>query len=40
MAEIPERDAARLLDMLLAARDVLEFAEGLTIVPSENGYSA
>jgi len=30
MTEIPERDAARLLDMLLAARDVLEFADGLT----------
>jgi uncharacterized protein with HEPN domain len=30
MAEIPERDAARLLDMLLAARDALEFADGLT----------
>ena len=30
MAEIPEQDAARLLDMLLAARDVLEFADGLT----------
>ena len=30
MAEIPEQDAARLLDMLLAARDILEFADGLT----------
>ncbi len=30
MAEIPERDAARLLDMLLAACNVLEFSDGLT----------
>jgi hypothetical protein len=30
MAEIPERDAALLLDMLFAARDALEFADGLT----------
>ncbi len=30
MTEIPERDAARLLDMLLAACDILEFAGGLT----------
>jgi len=29
MAELPERDAALLLDMLLAARDALSFAEGL-----------
>lgn len=30
MADIPERDAALLLDMLLAARDALEFTDGLT----------
>jgi len=29
MAELPERDAALLLDMLLAARDALSFVEGL-----------
>jgi len=29
MAELPERDAAFLLDMLLAARDALSFVEGL-----------
>src|SRR5437016_2953433 len=29
MAEMPERDAAFLLDMLLAARDALSFVEGL-----------
>ncbi len=29
MAELPERDAALLLDMLLAARDAQGFAEGL-----------
>jgi len=29
MAELPERDTALLLDMLLAARDALSFAEGL-----------
>jgi uncharacterized protein with HEPN domain len=29
MAELPERDAALLLDMLLAARDAQEFVEGL-----------
>jgi uncharacterized protein with HEPN domain len=29
MAELPERDAALLLDMLLAARDAREFVEGL-----------
>jgi uncharacterized protein with HEPN domain len=29
MAELPERDAALLLDMLLAARDARSFVEGL-----------
>jgi uncharacterized protein with HEPN domain len=29
MADLPERDAALLLDMLLAARDARSFAEGL-----------
>jgi uncharacterized protein with HEPN domain len=29
MAELPERDAALLLDMLLAARDALGFVKGL-----------
>ena len=29
MADLPERDAAFLLDMLLAARDALSFAEGV-----------
>jgi uncharacterized protein with HEPN domain len=29
MAELPERDAALLLDMLLAAHDAQEFIEGL-----------
>jgi uncharacterized protein with HEPN domain len=29
MAELPERDAALLLDMLLAARDAQAFVEGL-----------
>ena len=29
MAELPERDAALLLDMLLAARDAQGFVEGL-----------
>ena len=29
MAELPERDAALLLDMLLAARDARSFIEGL-----------
>lgn len=29
MAELPERDAALLLDMLLAARDAQDFVEGL-----------
>ncbi len=29
MAELPERDAALLLDMLLAARDAHGFVEGL-----------
>ncbi len=29
MAELPERDAAFLLDMLLAARDAVSFVEGL-----------
>jgi uncharacterized protein with HEPN domain len=29
MAELPERDAALLLDMLLAARDAQSFVEGL-----------
>jgi uncharacterized protein with HEPN domain len=29
MAELPQRDAALLLDMLLAARDAREFVEGL-----------
>src|SRR2546423_112647 len=29
MAEMPERDAVFLLDMLLAARDALSFVEGL-----------
>ncbi len=29
MAELPERDAALLLDMLLAARDARDFVEGL-----------
>ncbi len=28
MAELPERDAALFLDMLLAARDAREFVEG------------
>lgn len=30
MAELPVRDAALLLDMLLAGRDALSFVEGLT----------
>jgi uncharacterized protein with HEPN domain len=30
MAELPERDAALLLDMLLAARDAQAFVEGLS----------
>ena len=29
MADLPERDAAFLLDMLLAARDALSFADGV-----------
>jgi hypothetical protein len=29
MADLPERDAALLLDMLLAARDAQAFIEGL-----------
>ena len=29
MAKLPERDAALLLDMLLATRDAQEFVEGL-----------
>jgi hypothetical protein len=29
MAELPERDAALLLDMLLAARDARSFIKGL-----------
>jgi Uncharacterized conserved protein len=30
MAELPDKDVAYLLDMLLAARDAQEFADGLT----------
>jgi uncharacterized protein with HEPN domain len=30
MADVSERDAAFLLDMLFAAHDALEFADGLT----------
>ena len=30
MAELPDQDEAYLLDMLLAARDAQEFADGLT----------
>jgi uncharacterized protein with HEPN domain len=30
MADVPEHDAALLLDMLLAARDARGFADGLT----------
>jgi uncharacterized protein with HEPN domain len=29
MADLPERDAALLLDMLMAARDALSFVQGL-----------
>ena len=40
MTEIPEQDATRLLDTLLAARDVLEIEILEPLVPLEDGYSS
>jgi hypothetical protein len=37
MAELPERDAALLLDMLLAARDAQDFVRGVNTPPPKGG---